>query len=372
MTDLVRLSRAYLGVEEKNALLSVLDEGYLGMGQEVKLFEQELELFLSSKTKVACVNTGTSALQLALQAVGIGRGDEVLIPSITYLASYQATSATGAIPISCDINLETGYINLQNARKKLSPHTKAIMPVHYAGDVGCRTEVFNFAKKHQLRVVEDAAHAFGGKFQHKRVGEDGDILCFSFDGIKNITCGEGGAVVSADLEIINRVQNLRLLGVQKDTEKRYSNSRSWDFEVTEQGWRYHMSNLNAAIGRAQLRKIDFFLQKKQRLLKCYLNEIKECPITYLKLAYENMHPHIFPILVSKKDRDPLRDFLKNNKIETGIHYKANHRLKKYQTEDCPVAEEFSERVISLPFHVGLTETDQKRVIHSIQAYYRKR
>jgi len=366
---MIKLSSASLGSEEKEAVDRVLDAKYLGMGQEVMLFESELEAFFSHKTRVACVNTGTSALQLALQACGIGQGDEVLIPSLTYVASFQAASATGATPIACDIDLKNGCLDFLAARKKLTPRTKAVMYVHYGSGIGDRERLFSFAHEFGLRVIEDAAHSFGGYDKGERIGERGDILCFSFDGIKNITCGEGGAVVSSDEKVIDKIRDLRLLGVQKDTEQRYAGKRSWDFDVTEQGWRYHMSNMNAAIGRAQLKKIDGFGKKRRSLAQVYKQHLQGLPIECLDIDLDNSVPHIFPVLVEKGKRTSLRDFLLSHHIETGVHYKPNHLLTKYRSHDCPQAEAFGERILSLPLHVGLDEGEIIRVSQSIGQYF---
>ena len=250
---MIRLSKSSISEAEKQAVIRVLDKEYLGMGAEVQMFEKMLSEYFG-RTAV-CVANGTAALQLAVQATGIGHGDEVLIPSLTYVASFQAISATGAKPIACDIDAKTCMLNWKDAEKRLTPLTKAVMPVHYTGGVGPLDEIYSFAKLNNLRVIEDAAHAFGTIYKQKKIGGFGDISCFSFDGIKNITCGEGGCIVTDDLDIIRKVQDARLVGVEKDTEKRYTGQRSWEFDVTAQGWRYHMSNIMAAIGIEQFKRL---------------------------------------------------------------------------------------------------------------------
>ncbi|MDA8726747.1 aminotransferase class I/II-fold pyridoxal phosphate-dependent enzyme [Candidatus Pelagibacter bacterium] len=214
---LIRLSKSCLSSLEKKYVSNVLNREFLGMGKEVNLFEKKLTLFF--KRKSLCVVNGTAALQLALQAIGLKRGDEVLVQSLTYLSSYQAISAIGAKPIACDIILNSGTIDIKDARKKITKKTKAIMPVHYAGGVGDLKEVYEFAKMFNIRVVEDAAHAFGTKYKNKLIGSQGDIVCFSFDGIKNITSGEGGCIVTNDKKVIRSIKDSRLLGIQGDTKK---------------------------------------------------------------------------------------------------------------------------------------------------------
>ena len=186
--------------------MGVLEREYLGMGTEVQQFEEALLEFFGRPA--VCTVNGTAALHLALQACGINQVDEVLVPSLTYIASFQAISATGAKPVACDIDSKTFLLDLSDAEKRISSKTKAIMPVHYTGGVGDLDAVYNFAEKYSLRVIEDAAHAFGTKYKKKRVGSFGDVACFSFDGIKTITSGEGGCIITEDLEILRKATSL--------------------------------------------------------------------------------------------------------------------------------------------------------------------
>ena len=367
--DLIRLSKSSISEAEKSAVLNVLDKEYLGMGEEVQLFEVELKHYLKTQAEVVCVNTGTSALHLSLAALGIGLGDEVLTPSLTYLASFQAISATGAIPVSCDVHEKTGFIDLQDATTRLSNRTRAIMPVHYASNTVGMKEVYAFAKKHGLRIIEDAAHSFGGFYEDGvKVGQQGDIVCFSFDGIKNITSGEGGAVVSCDTEVMSKIQDMRLLAVEKDTDKRYSGKRSWDFDVKLQGYRYHMSNIMAAIGRAQLTRVNGFINRRQDIIRRYLNNLQIDNISFFEFDYEYIVPHI--VVAKATRRSELRKYMLEKGIETGIHYKPNHLLSKYKTTYVlPVAERLGGNIITLPCHNDLTQVDQDYVIESIKEFY---
>ena len=268
-SKIIRLSKSCIGENEKKAVLRVLENEFLGMGEEVQKFELNLKSFFDRET--VCVSTGTAALQLALQAVGIAHGDEVLVPSLTYLASFQAITALGATPVACDILEENFCIDCNDAEKRITKQTKVIMPVHYSGGVGKINEVYELATKYNLRVIEDSAHAFGSVYENKKVGSFGDIACFSFDGLKNITSGEGGCVVTNDKYVIDFIKDARLLGVENDTEKRFAGKRSWNFDVKFQGWRYHMSNIMAAIGIAQLNRFQEFSKKRQELAMLYDN-----------------------------------------------------------------------------------------------------
>jgi len=366
----IRLSKSSISEAEKQAVVKVLDAEYLGMGDEVKLFEQEIKEYLQTDKEVVCVNTGTSALHLALSALGICPGDEILVPSLTYVASFQAISAVGATPVACEIDPETLFLDTDDARKRITAKTKVIMPVHYASSSKGMEKVYALAEEYGLRVVEDAAQAFGSVRNAQKVGIKGDIICFSFDGIKNITSAEGGAILSDDAAFIQKVQDARLLGVEKDTDKRYAGQRSWDFDVKEQGFRYHMSNVFAAIGRVQLTRIESFKTKRRSIAKRYvqtLGHVRE--IEFLDYDFDEILPHIFVIKAQK--RDALREFLIAANIECGIHYKPNHLLSKYRSEyHLPITEHIYDRVLTLPCHVDLTEEEQHYVIEKIEEFYK--
>ncbi|WP_292468825.1 DegT/DnrJ/EryC1/StrS aminotransferase family protein [Methanolobus sp.] len=353
----IRLSKSVIGEEEKKAVSNVLDSEYLGMGRDVQLFEKNLTSFF--RREAVCVNTGTSALHLALQALGVGPGDEVLVQSLTYVASFQAISATGARPVPCEIDSGSITLDVNDAKKRLTEHTRVVMPVHYAGGMGDLDEIYDFALENGLRVVEDAAHAFGCSYKGKKVGSFGDIACFSFDGIKNITSGEGGAIVTDDDEILQKVRDARLLGVEKDTHKRYSGERSWDFDVKMQGWRYHMNNIMAAIGNEQLKKFPVFAEKRKELMKRYYHHLLNLDsIELLNHDPDYIVPHIFVIKLKKHDRARVREYLEMVGIQTGVHYKSNHHLSFYSNEVLlPVTDEISSQLLTLPMHPDLTLSD---------------
>jgi dTDP-4-amino-4,6-dideoxygalactose transaminase len=370
-SPMIKLSQPVLAVEEMHAIQRVLEKKTIAMGEETHLFETELQAFIGNSRDIACVHTGTSALQLAIQACGIGHGDEVLVPSITYVASFQAISATGARPIACDINLTNGSIDAQDAESRVTSRTRAIMPVHYAGYWGQIDEVYALAAQHHLRVIEDAAHSFGGLRHGKRIGAEGDLICFSFDPIKNITSLDGGAVVSGDTELIHKLQDLRLLGVVGDTKKRYQGLRSWRFDVHEQGWRYHMNNVCAAVGRVQLAKVDTFFEKRKLIAATYAQALADIPILQkLDVFGDGVHNHIYPIFVESEYRDALQNFLLEHAIESGIQYFPNHLLSKYRGAALPNAECFHRSILVLPCHANLVDADLVRVIEVIRKFWR--
>jgi dTDP-4-amino-4,6-dideoxygalactose transaminase len=357
---MIRLSKSSIGKEETNSVSRVLEKEYLGMGEEVNLFESKLRRLFGRH--VICVASGTAALQLSIQSCDIGIGDEILVQSLTYVASFQAITANGAKAIPCDVNLSTLTIDLEDAKRKLSTKTKAIMPVHYSGGVGNLDEIYKFANENNLRVIEDAAHAFGTKHNNKLIGSFGDVTCFSFDGIKNITCGEGGCLVTDDSEIIKMVKDSRLLGVVNDSERRYKGERSWDFEVDNQGWRYHMSNIMAAIGIEQLNRFPEFEIKRKRLSQLYdslLNKIER--IILIPHDYNFVTPHIYVIRINNlKSRKILQDTLLKEGIQTGVHYYPNHFLKYFSNNNRVIlknTEKIFPELLTLPLHPDLKEKD---------------
>ena len=360
---LIRLSKSSIGNEEIKNVNRILKKEFLGMGNEVISFEKKLSKYF--KREVVCVVNGFSALHLSLEACGIGKKDEVLVPSLTYVATYQAISASGAKPISCDVDFETLNISVNEIKKKITPNTKAIMPVWFGGNPSGIFEIYKIAKKFKLRVIEDSAHAFGSYINDKLVGSFGDISCFSFDGIKNITSGEGGCVVTNDKIIIKKLKEKRVLGI-----KIKKNQNKWSPQVTTQGWRCHMSNLMAAIGSAQFNKKNLLKKKRQQIAKMYDQKLSNNKnIKVFKRNYNQINPHIYPVLNMKNSTNKLFLFMKKNNIEVGRHYFPNHLLKKFKSKKLKITESVSKKIITLPIHGDLSEKKQLKVIKYLKKFY---
>jgi len=237
---MIKVSKGCLAEEELAEIKGTFDYGYFGLAYKVIEFEDKLREYLGAKYVVA-TNTGTSALHLALDALGIGVGDEVIVPSLTFVGCFQAISATGATPIPCDICPDTLLTDIDDASRRITAKTKAIMPVHYAGNPCNMDALMKMKKEYGIRVIEDAAHALGSYYRSKKIGSFGDIACFSFDSIKNITCGEGGAIVCREDDLAERLRQKRLLGIDRKSHTCSWKERSWFYEVKTQGFRYHMS-----------------------------------------------------------------------------------------------------------------------------------
>lgn len=358
---MIRLSKSVVGKAEAEAVAHVIEDiGYLGMGETVGEFERALEAYIGGGRRCACVNSGTAALHLAIQAV-TQPGDEVLVPSFTFVASMQAITGAGCIPVCCEIDPATLTLDLRDAERRITPRTKAMMPVYYGSNCVMATQYQDFAREHGLRLVEDAAHAFGCYCDGKKIGSTGDVVCFSFDGIKNITSGEGGAIFTADEDTYQQVSDARLLGVQKDSEKRYAGKRSWTFDVVAQGYRYHMSNIFAAIGKVQLSRFENeFAPRRRAIAMEYTRRLKDNPhVRLIHMDYSHdITPHIFPLEILHGKRSLVEQAFKVHDIQYGIQYFPNHLLTYFKSGYAlPVTEDVYSKIISIPMHPELTEDD---------------
>lgn len=369
----MRLSRSFVGQAEATAVAHILcEDGYLGMGAEVQRFEADIAAYIGvAPEQVIVVNSGTAALHLAVEAVCMP-GDAVLVPSLTFVASFQAITAAGCVPIACDVSLHSATIDLDDAARRLTERTRAIMPVHYASNPWQLDAIYAFAAQHSLRVIEDAAHAFGCRVHGRALGGCGDMVCFSFDGIKNITSGEGGCIIAHDAKAAQLCADARLLSVVNDTQQRYAGGRSWDFDVLRQGWRFHMSNICAAIGRVQLARLDTeFALARRALAALYRERLAHMPgVVFLQeQAGAWIVPHIFPIRILHGRRDAVREALAREGIPTGIHYKPNHMLTYFAQSDTyplPITEQLYTELLTLPLHPGLNPTDVERICHTLR------
>jgi dTDP-4-amino-4,6-dideoxygalactose transaminase len=362
----IRLSRSDISQREIDSVTEALQVGSLGMGANVGEFEQRLGEFFGRES--VCVSSGTAALQLALESLKLKSSDEVIAPDLTYVASIQAITASGAKPILCDVENKTFGLCYSAVLKKISKNTKAIMIVHYAGIIAKDYQrICAFAKQNNIRIIEDAAHAFGTKVDGELIGSFGDIVCFSFDGIKNITCGEGGCVVSSDSTVLKSVKDGRLLGVQNDTEKRLLGERSFKFNVKRQGWRYHMQNTNAAIGMEQLKRLDTFRLKKYQLWCNYHEQISNIHAVKVVLPEPNIEviPHIYPVIFEDIEvKKKFQDLLNENNIQHGLHYQPNSSLDyfKQSPDETPISYQYFNKAVTLPFHTLLTQAEQNSIL----------
>lgn len=367
---MIKLAKAQLGLEELSKVQEAFNYGYFGLAYNVQKFEQDLAQFIGSSSVVA-VNTGTSALHLALEACGITSGDEVIVPSLTFVASFQAITQTGAKPIACEVDPDTLLIDIEDVKRRITSKTKAIMPVHYGGSICDMDILLKLKEDLGIRIIEDAAHAIGSIYKGKMVGSFGDITCFSFDSIKTITCGEGGAIVCHDPQLDKNIRQKRLLGISRETYSKDWRERGWFYQVEQQGFRYHMSNINAAIGIVQLKKIREFIQCRRNICTRYIKELSYLPWIEVRAAdYNSIAPFIFVIKVKNGLRDNLMAYLKENMIESGVNYIPNHMQPFYRDADInlPVTEQIFNEILTLPLHCDLTDQDVDKVIQTIKSF----
>ena len=374
----VPVFRPYLGPDIQAAANAALVDGWLGLGKRTREFEDAIEEYLgvSGRRFAVSTNSCTEALHLAAELIGLGPGDEVICPSFTYVAGHQAMSMTGAEVVFCDVEPDTLGADVASIEKLISPATKAIMAVHYAGLVPRDLDaIHELARARGLRVIEDAAHAFGSSSAGRPVGSFGDLTCFSFGPVKIITTLEGGAVMAAREEDVQVLHELRLIGVNSDTDARYRNSRTWEYDVTRQGYRCHLGAVPAAIGLAQLELIDEFIDNRQSYCRFYDDRFAGLPgVTVFDTDWKGVSPFIYVLRVADRAaRDGLIAHLKDNGVSSGIHFLGAHDFSFYaqcRRADLGVTESVTEQVITLPLHSYMSEATLERVASAVRSFYR--
>ena len=372
---MIRVSAPVVGKEELAAVEQAFELGYFGHGVKVVEFEARLKEYLNA-AQVIAVNSGSAALHLALEALRIGPGDEVIVPSLTLSACFQMITATGALPVPCEVYPETLLMDVQDVERKLTSRTRALMPVHYAGNPCDLDSLYRLAAQARVRVIEDAAHALGSSYAGRLIGSFGDLVCFSFDSIKNITCGEGGAVICQEKDLAEIIRQKRLLGIERRANIESGTSHRWFYRIPRQGFRYHMSNINAAIGLAQLEKLPGFIQRRQKIARRYDQALAPLNgVTPLKIDYRHVAPHIYVIRVHKGKRDALMEFLRQQDIEASLNYIPNHLHEHFQhlygqrQWSLPVTEQAFKEIITLPLHCALSDEEVEMVIDQIYQFF---
>lgn len=351
-------------------MAEVLESGWLGLGERTRAFEEALSERLAGRHVVA-VDSGTSALVLALAEVGCGPGDEVVLPSFTYIACAQAVLAVGSAPVFCEIEAATLNVDPADLAARVGPRTRAVMPVHNRGLPCDLAAVREIAEAAGVRVVEDAAHALGSTIDGAPVGSTGDLACLSFDPIKNATCGDGGAVVTGDAEEAERLRRARSLGIDRDGWSRYRHARPWHYDVPAPGRRAHLSNINAAIGVCQLEGFDERVDRKRAVAAVYdeafapLGGVRPLPMDYATVA-----PLLYVLRAHR--RDELMAHLAERGVESGIHFPPIHLFSGFAggPGDLPVTEAVAGEVVSLPLFPDITDAEVDAVISAVEGFCR--
>ncbi|HTU70575.1 MAG TPA: DegT/DnrJ/EryC1/StrS family aminotransferase [Candidatus Baltobacteraceae bacterium] len=363
-----------IGVDTLKHLTDAFDVGWLGMGATTKEFEERIAAYLGLEGRyVVATNTGTSALHIALLAAGAGPGDEVIVPSFNYVADHQAIRYTGAEVVMCDIRDDDLGIDCAKARSLITKRTKAILPLHFAGIPCDRAGVYDLAREFGLRVVEDACHGFGSTIDGKKIGSYGDIACFSFDPVKIITSIDGGCVVVNSEDELRKLHHLRILGVDKDTTERYRNARAWEYDVVDQGFRYHLTNIMASVGISQIKQIDDFIASRREICERYSTAFAELRgARVLRRDYGDVSPFIYSLRVLGGRRAELIAHLKERNIAAGIHFMPVHQHTYFAScrrGDMTVTEKAAAEVVTLPLHSHMKEASIQRVIDAVTSFF---
>ncbi|MGW3495523.1 DegT/DnrJ/EryC1/StrS family aminotransferase [Streptomyces sp. NPDC001020] len=356
--DARRNASPYLYGEETTAVADVLQSGQYGHTDVTERFERKVAEFLGVRDAVA-VTSGTAALHTALLAAEIGAGQEVIVPSMTFCATVQAVLAVGAIPRFVDIDPATLCVTDQLVMEAVTDKTAAVLPVLFGGRAVDLTPIRKELSKRRIVIVEDAAHAFGSRYGARRVGATGDLTCFSFGPIKNLTCGQGGMVVPRTRHEADTVRRLRLLGVVQSQAER---ANVTSYRVEDFGLRYQMSGINAAIGLAQLAHFENTERTRQSLWRTYRRVLAPLDgVTMVDVDPDRSVPHLCQVRIPH--RDEVFAQLRTQGIGVGVHYPPNHLQPAFATwrRDLPATEQVAREILTLPFHQHLTETDVDQV-----------
>ena len=383
--EFLSFSRPTIEEDEINEVVDSLRSGWITTGPKVKLFEDEFKAYTAAPYAVA-LNSATAGLHIALLALGIGPGDEVITTPMTFAATVNMIVRVGATPVLADIEPGTLNVNAAEIRKKITERTKAIIPVHFAGQPCDMDEIFAIAGEFGLKVVEDAAHAIGTEYKGRRIGSLDSVSVFSFHPIKNITTGEGGMVCARDEQLAEEMSLLKFHGMSKEAWKRYSAQGTPNYDIVLPGFKYNMLDIQAAIGIHQLRKLDAFIERRREIAEFYNQAFAGTDeiVTPAPVPYASCHAwHLYTPLIRVErlniGRDAFMEELKKENIGTGLHFKAIHHHPYYRDSlkimvgELPNADYASERILSLPLFPLMTMEDARDVVEAVKkVIYRHR
>jgi perosamine synthetase len=365
-----------IGEEEITAVLEVLRSGWLTTGSKAKQFEREFARFTGARYALA-VNSATAALHLALEAAGVHEGDEVIVPAMTFTATAEVVCYLKARPVLVDCQPDTLNLDVDRLEAAVTRKTRAIIPVHFAGQPCDMDRIMDFARSRDLTVIEDAAHALPAFYRNRMVGSIGDITCFSFYATKTITTGEGGMATTDNPQWAEKMRVLSLHGISHDAWKRYRAEGSWYYEVINAGYKYNLTDLAASLGVEQLKKCQSFYQARRRISAIYHAAFAELPAVKVPVCRPDVQHawHLYVIQLElerlKIDRREFIEELKSENIGTSVHFIPLHLHPYYRDtfgyrpEDFPTASSVYERIISLPIYPGMTDQDAGDVIRAV-------
>ncbi|AKF46177.1 UDP-4-amino-4-deoxy-L-arabinose aminotransferase [Pseudomonas fragariae (ex Marin et al. 2024)] len=368
-------SRPSIGDEEIAAVTRVLRSGWITTGPECQKLEEEFTARVGAQHAVA-LSSATGAMHVALLALGVGPGDEVITPSQTWVSTANMICLLGATPVFVDVDRDTLMTSAALIEQAITPRTKAIVPVHYAGAAFDLDPLYALADRHGITVIEDAAHAAGTAYQGRPVGQQGTAI-FSFHAIKNMTCAEGAMLVTDNARLADRVRQLKFHGLGVDAYDRLTLGRKPQAEVMEPGFKYNLADINASIARVQLQRLDAINAQRQALASHYLERLANSPVLPLALPrYAQQHAwHLFILRIDPErcglDRDAFMKALQARNIGTGIHFIATHLhsyyRKRFPDVRLPDTEWNSSRLCSIPLFPDMSLDDVERVVGAIES-----
>lgn len=374
--DFIPYGMHWIDEEDINEVAKVLRSNWITTGPKIKEFEDALCVYIGSKYCVA-VNSGTSALDIAVQSLDLPAGSEIITTPFTFVATSNAIIYNGHKPIFADICSDTFNIDPEDIRRKITKNTKAIIYVDYAGQPCDIRAIKEIADEFDLYLIEDACHAIGAEYEKKKVGNFADMTIFSFHPVKHITTGEGGAVVTDNKELYEKLSLLRTHGIDKNTMDRFGPDASWAYDMKYLGRNYRITDFQAALGISQLKKLDVFIEKRSELASMYTEFLRDFDFVSLPIVknYVRHAWHIFTILLDKSiNRDEFFKYMKSAGIGVNVHYIPAYRHSYYvdnfnfHSEDFPVTEDTFKRIITLPLFPKMEKDKLEYVVEKIKAY----
>ena len=377
VNKMIPFHKPYITIDEITEVLDSLRSGWITMGPKTIEFENRFKEYLGAKNAVS-MNSCTACLHLALKAIGLQESDEVIVPTVTFTATAEVVTYFKATPVLVDVEADTFNIDASLIERKITKKTKAIMPVHFAGQLCDMDEICDIARNHKLLVIEDAAHAMPASYKDRKVGTIGDISCFSFYATKSLTTGEGGMATTENDEWADKMRVSRLHGISKDAWKRYTGEGSWYYEVETAGYKYNMTDIQAAMGLAQLRKIDWMWQRRKEIADSYTAAFvsrDDIEVPYVKADRESgWHLYVVKLNLDTLSigRNQIIEELRKKGVMTSVHFIPLHKHPyymtafNYDTREFGVSESIYERIISLPIYPGMSNDDVGQVIYTVE------
>ncbi len=361
--------------EVLSELGKIFDAGFIGMGPKVKEFEEKFAEYIGTQYAVG-LNSATAALHLACVVLGIKKGDEVILPAMTFVSTGLAPLYCGATPVFADIEEDTLCLDPEDIERKITKKTKAIIVVHYGGHAAKMDEIMAIAEEHDLFVIEDCAHATGGKYKEKMLGSIGHMGCFSFHAVKNLTTGDGGMITVNGSEMYKELKKLSWCGIDKSTFDRDKEKYTWRYSVDNIGYKYHMNDIAAVIGISQLKSLDADNQVRRWYTKKYNQALKglvKTPIEKSSYTYSANHNYV----IQTELRDELNSHLASKGISTGVHYNPinyhqvfGRRRINHNDNNLPVTVRVAKNILTLPLYPDMMEVDFKRIVMEIENFFK--